>query len=70
MFDASEVTHGHVDILTSLEKIASDTIRLHQMQLDIINMLPNIVYAMPPPDKKALGFHDAVDIAIDRLLDT
>ena len=40
MFDASEVTHAHVDILTSLEQIASDIIRLHQMQLDIINMLP------------------------------
>ena len=70
MFDASEVTQGRVHIVASLERIARDTIRLHQMQLSIIKMLPRIVYAMPGPDKQALGFRDVVDIALERLLDT
>ena len=56
--------------MLTLEQIASDIIRLHQMQLDIIDMLPHIVYAMPPPYQQALGFRDVVDIALERLLDT
>ena len=79
MFDAYEVAHQHIDVVTSLKGIAGDTNRLRRMQLAIIDMLPRIVYAFPPTWQadqplqysgiadSSLGFHDAVDVALERL---